>query len=207
MAEYMEMKKNRVFLHICCGPCSLMPVVHLRKEGFNVTAFFFNPNIHPEEEYELRRDSARLAAEKLDYPIVFAGEAQKPAQWIRELNGLTKEGERCVSCYRQRLLPAALEAKKRGFDCFTTSLLYSRYQHHEAICQVAEQAARETGISFLYRDFRPYWYDGITLSKELGLYRQKWCGCLLSRKEAEIQRAERAELKRQKALARMASVP
>lgn len=111
MTEYMETKENRVFLHICCGPCSLMPVVHLRKEGFNVTAFFFNPNIHPEEEYGLRRDSAQLAAEKLDYPLVFAGDALKPAQWIRELNGVTQEGERCVSCYRQRLLPVALEAK------------------------------------------------------------------------------------------------
>lgn len=183
-----------------------MPVIHLRKEGFDVTAFFFNPNIHPEEEYGLRRASAQLAADKLAYPIVFSGEAQNPAEWIRALNGVTKEGERCVSCYKQRLLPTALEAKKRGFRFFTTSLLYSRYQHHEAICQAAEEIAQETGVAFLYRDFRPYWYDGINLSKELGLYRQKWCGCLLSRKEAEIQREQRAELKRQKALARMNAV-
>ncbi len=200
------MNPDSVFLHICCGPCSLMPVVHLREEGFNVTAFFFNPNIHPEKEYDLRRESAQLAADKLGYPIVFAGEAQSPAQWIRELNGITVEGERCVICYRQRLLPAAQEAEKRGFRFFTTSLLYSRYQHHEAICQVAEQVAQETGISFLYRDFRSYWHDGIVLSKELGLYRQKWCGCLLSRKEAEVQRARRMEMKRQKALVRMASL-
>lgn len=199
------MNENAVFLHICCGPCSLMPVIHLRKEGFEVTAFFFNPNIHPEEEYELRCASAQLAAVKLDYPIVFAGEAQEPGSWIRELNGITAEGLRCVQCYRQRLLPAALEAKKRGFRFFTTSLLYSRYQHHEAICAEAEKIAQETGVTFLYRDFRPYWWDGINLSKELGLYRQKWCGCLLSRKEADIQRAERAELKRQKALARVAA--
>lgn len=197
------MNENAVFLHICCGPCSLMPVVHLRREGFEVTAFFFNPNIHPEEEYELRRASALLAAEKLDYPIVLAGQAQAPAEWIKNLNGVTAEGERCVVCYRQRLLQTALEAKKRDFKFFTTSLLYSRYQHHEAICREAEQVALETGVAFLYRDFRPYWYEGINLSKELGLYRQKWCGCLLSRKEAEIQREQRAELKRQKKLARM----
>lgn len=197
------MNENAVFLHICCGPCSLMPVVHLRREGFEVTAFFFNPNIHPEEEYELRRASALLAAEKLDYPIVLASQAQAPAEWIKNLNGVTAEGERCVVCYRQRLLQTALEAKKRGFKFFTTSLLYSRYQHHEAICREAEQVALETGVAFLYRDFRPYWYEGINLSKELGLYRQKWCGCLLSRKEAEIQREQRAELKRQKKLARM----
>ena len=197
------MNENAVFLHICCGPCSLMPVVHLRREGFEVTAFFFNPNIHPEEEYELRRASALLAAEKLDYPIVLAGQAQAPAEWIKNLNGVTAEGERCVVCYRQRLLQTALEAKKRGFKFFTTSLLYSRYQHHEAIRREAEQVALETGVAFLYRDFRPYWYEGINLSKELGLYRQKWCGCLLSRKEAEIQREQRAELKRQKKLARM----
>ena len=109
------MNATSVFLHICCGPCSLMPVVHLRNEGFDVTAFFFNPNIHPEEEYDLRRASAQLAADKLGYPIVFAGEAQKPARWIRELDGITMEGERCTICYRQRLLPTAQEARKRGF--------------------------------------------------------------------------------------------
>lgn len=83
------MNATSVFLHICCGPCSLMPVVHLRNEGFDVTAFFFNPNIHPEEEYDLRRASAQLAADKLGYPIVFAGEAQKPAggsgSWMESL--------------------------------------------------------------------------------------------------------------------------
>jgi hypothetical protein len=83
-------------------------------------------------------------------------------------------------------LQTAQEAKKWGFRFFTTSLLYSRYQYHEAICLAAKQVAQETWISFLYRDFRLYWYDGINLSKELGLYRQKWCGCLLSREEAEI---------------------
>lgn len=200
------MSENSVFLHICCGPCSLMPVVHLREEGFEVTAFFFNPNIHPEEEYDLRRASAQLAAEKLGYPLVLAGEARSSARWIRELNGVTTQGERCIQCYRQRLLATALEAKKRGFKLFTTSLLYSRYQDHEAICHEAEQIAQETGIAFLYRDFRPYWYEGINLSKELGLYRQKWCGCLLSRKEAEIQRERRSEQKRLKALARLSTV-
>lgn len=180
-----------------------MPVVCLRKEGFDVTAFFFNPNIHPEEEYEARKASALLAAEKMDYPIVLAGDAQEPGSWIRDLKGITAEGERCVLCYRQRLLETAMEAKRRGFKYFTTSLLYSRYQQHEAICAEAKKIAMETGVAFLYRDFRPYWWDGINLSKELALYRQKWCGCLLSRKEAEIQRAERAEMKRQKALTRM----
>lgn len=183
-----------------------MPVVHLREGGFEVTAFFFNPNIHPEEEYDLRRASAQLAAGKLGYPLVLAGEARSPARWIGELNGVTAQGERCIQCYRQRLLATALEAKKRGFKLFTTSLLYSRYQDHEAICHEAQQIAQETGVAFLYRDFRPYWYEGINLSKELGLYRQKWCGCLLSRKEAEIQRERRSEQKRLKALARLSAV-
>ncbi len=200
------MSENSVFLHICCGPCSLMPVVHLRQEGYTVTAFFFNPNIHPEEEYDLRRASALLAAGKLGYPLVLAGEAQSPAKWIRELNGVTGEEERCIPCYRKRLLLTALEAKKRGFKLFTTSLLYSRYQNHEAICREAEKIALETGVAFLYRDFRPYWYEGIDLSKELGLYRQKWCGCLLSRKEAEIQREQKAEQKRMKKLARLTAI-
>lgn len=187
-----------LLLHACCGPCSLMPVLHLREEGFAVTAYFFNPNIHPQEEYLLRREAMRQAAERLALPLLLEPAAEEdarsavdPAAWARALGSETAEGARCRFCYRARLEPAARLAKERGFDAFSSSLLYSRYQHHESIVEEAERAAALAGSSFLYRDFRPYWQDGIRLSKDMGLYRQKWCGCILSKGEAERQRERR----------------
>ena len=182
----------RILLHVCCGPCSLMPIVHLRDEGFEPTAFFFNPNIHPAEEWKKRRDAMREAAVKLDVPLLEEGTPENPGLWVRALCGVTKEGERCALCYRPRMERTALLAAEKNFDAFTSSLLYSRYQHHESIISEAQRAAALAGTMFLYRDFRPWWWDGINLSKELGIYRQKWCGCILSMKEALLQQKEAA---------------
>ena len=192
-----------LLLHVCCGPCSLMPIVHLREEGCAVTAYFFNPNIHPQDEYLRRLDAMRQVSERLDVPVLWepqAGEgAVNPAAWVEALGEDRVEGVRCRGCYRVRMEAAARLARARGFDAFCTSLLYSRYQHHEDIAAEAETAARDAGVTFLYRDFRPWWQDGITMSREMGLYRQKWCGCILSRDEAERQRAERQAARATKA--------
>lgn len=185
----------RILLHVCCGPCSLMPIVHLRDEGFEPAAFFFNPNIHPAEEWKKRRDAMREVSEKLNVPLLEEGEAANPGLWVRGLHGVTEEGKRCALCYRPRMERTAALAAEKGFDAFTTSLLYSRYQHHESIVAEAERAAALAGAAFLYRDFRPWWWDGINLSRELGIYRQKWCGCILSMKEALRQKKE-AEARR-----------
>lgn len=200
-----------LLLHVCCGPCSLMPIIHLRDEGFAVTAYFFNPNIHPQDEYLLRREAMRQAAVQLDVPVIWEPEAEEnalhavdPAAWVEALQADRAEGARCRHCYRARLEPTARVARERGFDAFTSSLLYSRYQRHEAIVEAAETAAVHAGAAFLYRDFRPWWQDGIRLSKEMGLYRQKWCGCMLSKDEAERQRAEREARKAAKARSREA---
>ncbi len=194
----------RVLIHACCGPCSLMPIVHLRDEGWDPALFFFNPNIHPAWEWERRLDALRLAATRLDVPLMEEGARPDAAAWVSALGGVVREGERCRLCYRPRLERAAALAAEMGFDAFTSSLLYSRYQQHDIIRQEAEQAASKHDACFLYRDFRAWWYDGIRLSRDLGLYRQKWCGCVLSMGEAQVrqqeaekrkaaQKAERAE--------------
>ena len=185
----------RILLHACCGPCSLMPIVHLREEGWTVTVFFFNPNIHPADEWRKRRDAMREVAARLNVPLLEEGEAVNGGLWVRALDGVTKEGERCRLCYRPRMERTAHLAREMGFDAFTTSLLYSRYQHHETIIDEAERAFGLYGAPFLYRDFRPWWWDGIAMSKELGIYRQKWCGCILSMKEALVKQKEAAERK------------
>lgn len=176
-----------ILLHVCCGPCSLMPIVHLRDEGWDPVAYFFNPNIHPADEWRKRRDTMREVAEKLDVPLLEEGEPEQPGLWVRRLEGTTTEGARCRLCYRPRMKRTAELAAERGLQAFTTSLLYSRYQHHETIVEEAERAAAAAGTVFLYRDFRPWWWDGIAMSKKLGIYRQKWCGCILSMKEALMQ--------------------
>ncbi|MCH5277814.1 MAG: epoxyqueuosine reductase QueH [Desulfovibrionaceae bacterium] len=187
-----------------------MPIVRLREEGFVVTAFFFNPNIHPQDEYLRRRDAMRQASERLDVPVLWEPEAEdgavNPVAWVQALNGDRAGGIRCRACYRVRVEAAARLARAGGFDAFCTSLLYSRYQHHEDIVTEAETAAHDAGVPFLYRDFRPWWQDGITMSKEMGLYRQKWCGCILSKGEAERQRAERQAARAAKA-ARITETP
>lgn len=180
----------RILLHVCCGPCSLMPIVRLRDEGFEPVAFFFNPNIHPADEWRRRRDAMREVSEKLSVPLFEEGIAQNPGHWVRGLCGITKEGRRCALCYRVRMERAAALAAEKGIACFTTSLLYSRYQHHESIIQESKRAASLAGTAFMYRDFRPWWQEGILLSRELGIYRQKWCGCILSMKEALLQKKE-----------------
>ena len=198
----------RLLLHVCCGPCSLMPIVHLREEGWDITAFFFNPNIHPQEEWIRRRDAMRQVAEALHVPLLEEGEPIIPAVWVKALNGVVREGERCRYCYRPRMERTALLAACQGFDAFSSSLLYSRYQHHEDIRYEAEDASARYGASFLYQDFRPWWWDGIAMSKKLGIYRQKWCGCILSRKEALIQQeaaARRKEDQKRERAARLAA--
>lgn len=185
----------RVLMHVCCGPCSLMPIKHLQEEGHDVTAFFFNPNIHPQEEYALRMNAMRQAADFLNVPLLVAGEAVHPQTWVTALGAETAEGVRCRSCYRVRLNATAELANTKGFAFFTSSLLYSRYQHHDAIIAEAEAAGVHGSVAFLYRDFRFYWQEGIDKSKEIGLYRQKWCGCTLSKGEAEAQREQKRKEK------------
>lgn len=184
-----------ILLHACCGPCALMPLTVLKDEGWDVTLFWFNPNIHPADEWLKRRDALRDVAAKFGTPLIEEGAPVDPTDWVRALGGSTAFGERCPLCYRPRMTRTAELAAELGFDAFTSTLLYSKYQSHESIVAEAEQSAARSGSTFLYRDFRTFWWDGIALSKELGIYRQKWCGCILSMKEAVLQQKQALERK------------
>lgn len=169
-----------VLLHICCGPCALYPLAVLRGEGITVSGWFYNHNIHPYQEYARRRDAARTMAELEGVAFVVRDEYR-----LEEFlaNVAAEPERRCAYCYASRLDAAAAEARARGCDAFTSSLFYSRYQNHELMRQKAEEAAQRHGVAFLYRDFRSGWQEGIRRSKELGLYRQQYCGCIYSEKE------------------------
>jgi len=170
----------RVLLHTCCGPCALYPLATLRGEGMDVSGFFYNHNIHPYQEYARRRDAAQQMADLEGMPLVIRDE-YRLEEFLAAV--AAEPDKRCGYCYASRLEAVAAAASEAGFDAFTSSLFYSRYQNHELMRHKAEEAARQHGVSFLYRDFRPGWQEGIRRSKELGLYRQQYCGCIYSEKE------------------------
>ena len=167
-------------LHICCAPCANQCIEVLRGDKFEVTGYWYNPNIHPFTEYRARRNCLREYAATIDLPVIEQDDyALRP--FIREV--AQDIGGRCVKCYEMRLFEAARTAKEKGFDSFTSSLFISPYQNHELMREVAERAAVEHGVEFLYRDFRPYFRAGQDFAREHDFYMQKYCGCVFSEQE------------------------
>lgn len=170
----------RVLLHICCGPCATYCVEALRNEGYEVYGTFYNPNIHPYTEYQQRLESVEKFAEAAQLPLI-----GKPQYDMREFlrQVAFREHSRCQLCYYMRLKQTAAIARKGKFDAFTTTLLISPYQNRDMIVAIGEELARQNDIRFLAEDFRPGFKRSIELSKEHGLYRQQYCGCIYSEEE------------------------
>ncbi len=185
----------KLLVHVCCAPCFCFTDKRLKEEGHEVTGFFYNPNIHPAAEFSLRLEALRKYSELKGTPVVFRGE-YSPLEIERWAKSAFSGEPRCAGCYDIRLREAAIYAKENKFDAFTTTLLYSIYQKHDLIRATCERIALEVGIPFFYEDFRPGWREGIAISKELGLYRQKYCGCFLSEAEALDGRKNHNETKR-----------
>ena len=179
----------RILLHICCGPCALYPLRTLRAAGHDVTGLFYNPNIHPYQEYTRRRDAALDMARQEQMALVMQDDYDLEGFLA---NVAAEPAKRCSYCYASRLRATAQVAAQEGFDAFSAALLYSRYQKHDEIRQLGEQIGREFGVAFHYEDFRPGWQEGIRLSKELGLYRQQYCGCIYSEKDRYLPNAKTA---------------
>lgn len=178
----------KILLHICCGPCALYPLRTLRAAGHEVTGFFFNPNIHPYQEYSRRLEAVNDMASKEALPLIIHDDYDLEGFLA---NVAPAPEKRCSYCYASRLRAAAEAAVEHGFEAFSASLLYSRYQRHDEIRELGEQLGRKHGVTFYYEDFRPGWQEGIRLSKELGLYRQQYCGCIYSEKERYLPREKR----------------
>ena len=173
----------KTLLHICCAPCANQCIEVLRTDHFEVAGFWYNPNIHPYTEFRSRRESVRQYAPTIDLPLIENNNyALRP--FIRAVAEDIEH--RCGTCYEMRLMETARQAKELGFDSFTSSLFISPYQNHELMRQVAEKAAAEYGVEFLYRDFRPYFKAGQEKARELGFYMQKYCGCVFSEEERYI---------------------
>lgn len=169
-----------VLIHICCAPCLGGPLEALRGESFEVEGFFLNPNIHPLLEFRKRLKALRVFMESDPIPVTF-DEEYGLESYLREVRPL--EAGRCERCYAQRLAPTANLAAERGHEAFTTTLLVSRHQNHEAVRRAGEAAALEAGVEFVYRDFRPLADRSAQIAKRKMLYRQPYCGCVFSEAE------------------------
>lgn len=181
---------SRILLHICCGPCAIHPVTQLKEQGYDVVGLFYNPNIHPLQEYLKRRDAARETAEKLGFKLIIKDDEYNPQDYFRAVTH--RENNRCFLCYAQRLEKTRSIAKRGGFDAFSTTLLYSKFQKHETIQTLGRDIAGNGAPAFLYQDFRLGWDHGVQTSKEWNIYRQQYCGCLYSefeRYKKELKRA------------------
>lgn len=188
----------KLLLHICCAPCSIYPVSVLQDKGVETTGFFFNPNIHPLTEYRKRLSALEDYASTIDLSLIVRDQYLLK-EFLRDT--VFREEDRCRVCYRMRLTAAAEEAKGLGMDAFSTTLLYSVYQKHEEIIKAGEDAAREQGVSFYYEDFRVGWKEGAKRSREMGIYRQQYCGCVYSEMERYLgkdspRRTQRAQRKK-----------
>ena len=170
----------KTLLHICCAPCANMCIDELRRDGQELTGYWYNPNIHPFTEYRARRNCLRDYAGTITLPLVERDDyGLRP--FVRAV-AADIDG-RCVKCYELRLFAAAEYAAANGFDSFTSSLFISPYQNHELLKEVGERAADEFHVRFQYRDFRPLFRQGQERARELGFYMQKYCGCVFSEQE------------------------
>lgn len=195
----------KILLHMCCGPCSCYPVRKLRADGHVLTGYFFNPNIHPYKEFKRRLDTAMEFAEKVGLDIAVDKNYELRTFLRRALSAEKREETltekpRCRMCYAWRLHQAAIYAKENGFDAFTSTLFVSPYQLHDVMKEVAEKIAQAEKIPFFYEDFRVGWDEGVTICKELDLYRQPYCGCIFSEEERYNNRWKKENKKKMKKL-------
>ena len=191
----------KLLLHCCCAPCSVSCVKTLLAQKNYITLYWYNPNIYPFPEYKNRRDclinfsktdNLKLIIDESDSTV--NDENSFDTEYDTFLAHLCKNENtfknRCVSCYRIRLTKAAAFAKQKGSDAFTTTLLISPYQDHDAIKQIGEEVAANTGIEFLYQDFRPLFREGQRSARSRGMYMQKYCGCKFSQEEREAEKLQ-----------------
>jgi len=180
----------KLLMHICCSNCCLYPLQSLSAKNISVKGFWINPNIHPYTEYRMRLDALRILEKEWDLDIEYADQYGL-REFMRAV--VHDEDNRCVHCYSMRLEQTAIAAKKMGLDGFTTSLLVSPYQKFDMIREVGMMMGKRHEISFYEEDFRPGWHEGVRMSKELGLYRQKYCGCVYSEMERYLKKGKKVD--------------
>lgn len=181
----------KLLLHSCCAPCSSYVLEYLT-QYFSITVFYYNPNIYPPEEYELRVNELKNLLEKLSVKnkVTLIEKGYDPDEFYRAVKGLEsipEGGERCFACYRLRLERSAQLASDLGADYFTTTLSISPYKNAPKLNEIAEELGEIYDVKALPSDFKKKngYRRSVELSAEYGLYRQDYCGCVFSKQERE----------------------
>ena len=176
-----------LLLHSCCAPCSSYVMEYLTQH-FSVTLYYYNPHIYPGEEYakRIKEQENLVAAQPHCYPVTFLAGPYEPEEFFRSVKGHEKDregGERCFICYELRLREAAKVAAAGGFDYFTTTLSISPLKNAAKLNEIGEKLGKEYGVAYLPSDFKKKggYQRSVELSREYGLYRQNYCGCVYSR--------------------------
>ena len=177
-----------ILLHACCGPCSIEPVKLLREEGFEPVICWSNPNIQPVAEHDHRlRTLESWARDVANAEVVVAGDDRDAWERLVAPHGFDREA-RCRACYALRLSEACRVARERGIDHVSTTLAVSPYQLFDACGRALDGLCRANGLVPVWRDFRPLYPEATRVSRELGMYRQNYCGCRFSAAEAAVER-------------------
>lgn len=193
-----EGRRPSLLLHSCCAPCSSYCLEYL-SSFFAITVYYYNPNITSEEEYARRKEEQKRLIQ--EFPTVSFREGPYDRESFYEmakgLEQVPEGGERCFRCYELRLRQAVRQAREGGFDYVTTTLSISPLKNAQKLNEIGRRLSQEQGISWLPGDFkkRDGYKRSLQLSAQYGLYRQNYCGCEYSRKEAE-KRQRRAEAER-----------
>lgn len=193
-----EEKVPRLLLHTCCAPCS-SSVIKKLAEYFEITVFYYNPNIDTTEEYQKRKEEQIRFLKEIEgkCSVSFYDCDYEKEEFEKISKGLEKEkegGGRCPKCFQLRLEKTAKTAKEQGFDYFGTSLTVSPYKNAEILNKIGESLSNKYQISFLYSDFKKKngYKESIELSKKYQLYRQDYCGCIYSKQERELEKKSKA---------------
>jgi len=167
-------------MHVCCGPCFCAPLEALRREHVDVTGYFYNPNIHPLLEFRKRLKAVQVMQQAVKVDMM-RHEEYGLTDFLEATFGRAEP--RCERCWTMRLEETAGKAAAEGFEAFSTTLLISPYQDHDAVRRIGREAGERLGVEFLYRDLRPLFDRSQEMAKKLMLYRQQYCGCIFSEYE------------------------
>lgn len=179
--------KPSILLHSCCGPCS-SSVIDQLKDYFDITVYYFNPNIHPEEEYLHRKEEQKRLLSILNIPLIEGD--YDPKEFFNIAKGLEDEpqkGQRCYNCYNLRLTSTYNLAKDKGFDYFCTTLTVSPNVNEQMVNEIGIALEKQGDVKFLQSDFKKEdgYLNSVKLAKEYNLYRQDYCGCIYSFRNKE----------------------
>lgn len=189
-------KGKKLLLHACCAPCSTACIERLI-EDFDITVYFYNPNMDSKEEYEKRAEEIkRFLSVAYKDKVGLITEDYLPSEYLNAVNGLENQpegGARCEKCFYLRLKKTAEYAQKNSFDFISATLTVSPYKNAKLINQVGESVCENSAVKWLYSDFKKAngYLRSIELSKLFGLYRQNYCGCVFSKNEREKQMEDR----------------